>query len=182
MNTTLIPLFAATNDVATTVAGSTSSPGSLWGIPWWGLGITAVAVVAAVVVVRHIKAAPSAEKLDKDEILDDILAAVAKNEPNCDALRTELAAGIAGTAKLTSPVLAAILRIEESYEKLPSGKYRRRVSILRRKDGSSTGVLTKVESEISWEYVPEAVRGESIRTRQDKIARLIYEASEGGAV
>ena len=181
MNTILIPLFAATNDVATTVAEPTAFPRSFWGIPWWGLGITAVAVVAAAAVVKHIKTAPSAEKLDKEELLNDILAARAKNEPNCDALRTELAAGIAGTAKLTSPVLAAILRIEESFEKLPSGKYRRRVSILRRKNGSSAGVLTKVESEISWEYIPEAVREESIKTRQDKIARLIYEAGEGVA-
>ncbi len=181
MNTILIPLFAATNDVATTVAESISSPGSSGGIPWWGLGITAVAVVVAVAVVKHIKSVPSAEMLDNDELLNDILAAVAKNEPNRDALRNELAAGIAGTAKLTSPVLAAILRIEESFEKLPSGKYRRRVSILRRKDGSSAGVLTKVESEISWEYIPEAVREESIKTRQDKIARLIYEAGEGAA-
>ena len=181
MNTILIPLFAATNDVATTVAEPTAFPRSFWGIPWWGLGITAVAVVAAAAVVKHIKASPSAEKLDKEELLNDILAAIAKNEPNCDALRTELAAGIDGTAKLTSPVLAAILRIEESFEKLPSGKYRRRVSILRRKNGSSAGVLTKVESEISWEYIPEAVREESIKTRQDKIARLIYEAGEGVA-
>lgn len=175
----IVSLFvSATNDLARTVVESNPNSGSSGGIPWWGLGITAFIAVAAVAVARFIKAMPSAEKLDEDELLNDVIAAVAKNEPNHDTIRVELAAAISGTAKLTSPVLAAILRIEESYEKLPSGKYRRRVSILRSKEGSSAGILSKVESEVSWEYLPEAVREELIRTRQNKVARLIYESEK----
>ena len=178
MNTILIPIFAATNDVVTAVVESNPSSGASGGMPWWGWWGAAVVAVAAVAVAKIIKAAPSAEKLDEDELLNDVIAAVAKDEPNHDTLRTELDAAISGTAKLTSPALAAILRIEESYEKISSGKYRRRVSILRSKEGSSTGILSKVESDVSWEFLPDAVREEFVRTRQSKVARLIYEAGK----
>lgn len=181
MTSLLIPLLAATNDVATAAAGSASSSGPSAGTTWWWLGGAAVVAATAATVAKFVKSAPSAERLDKDELLDDILAVVAKDEPNRDALRTELAAVMTGTAKPASPALAALLRIEESYEKLPTGKYRRRVSILRSKGGSPSGMLSKVESEVSWEYVPEAVRGEFIRTRQGKVVRLIYEAEKGEA-
>lgn len=179
MNAIFIPLLAATNELAaaTAVAGDSGSSG----FPWPGAGIAAAAVAAAAVVLRKLgKTMTSAEKLDKDELVDDVLEAVAKDEPGRDALRAELAAAIAGTAKPVSSALAAILRIEESYEKLPSGKYRRRISVLRRKEGSTSGILAKIESEVGWEYVPDAVRGEFIRTRQDKVARLVYDAGKAG--
>ena len=179
MNAIFIPILAATNELAaaTAAVGDLSSPG----FPWTGAGIATAAIAAAAVVLRKIvKSSPSAEKLDKDELVDDVLESVAKDEPGRDALRAELAAAIAGTAKPASPALAAILRIEESYEKLPSGKYRRRVSVLRRKEGSTSGILAKIESEVGWEYVPDAVRGEFIRTRQDKVARLVYDAGKAG--
>lgn len=182
MTTLIIPLLAATNDVATAAADSASSAGSSGGFPWTGAGVVAVVIaVAAVMARKYIKAQPSAEKHDKDELLNDVLAAVAKDEPNRDALRAELAAAIAGTAKPTSPALLSVLRIEESFEKLPSNKYRRRVSILRSKEGSPSGTLSKVESEVSWEYIPDAVRGEFIRTRQGKVARLVYVAEKAEA-
>lgn len=179
MNAIFIPILAATNELAaaTAAVGDSSSPG----FPWTGAGIATAAIAAAAVVLRKIvKSSPSAEKLDKDELVDDVLEAVAKDAPGRDALRAELAAAIAGTAKPASPALAAILRIEESYEKLPSGKYRRRVSVLRRKEGSPSGILAKIESEVGWEYVPDAVRGEFIRTRQDKVARLVYDVGKAG--
>jgi len=182
MNAIFIPILAATNELAaaTSAAADSGASGSP-GFPWTGAGIAAVAVAAAAVVLRKlVKSTPSAEKLDKDELVDDVLEAVAKNAPGREALRAELAAAIAGTAKPASPALAAILRIEESYEKLSSGKYRRRVSVLRSKEGSPAGTLSKIESEVGWEYVPDAVRGEFIRTRQDKVARLVYDAGKAG--
>lgn len=172
----LIPFLAATNDVASV---TTSSTFPFIGFSWAGTGVVAAVIaVVAVAVRKSVKAQPSAEKLDKDELLNDVLAVIAKDEPNRDALRAELAAAIAGTAKPTFPALVSVLRVEESYEKLPSNKYRRRVSILRSKEESPSGTLSKVESEVSWEYIPDAVRGEFIRTRQDKIARLVYVAEK----
>ena len=176
----LIPLLAATNDVvATAAADPASSPSSSGGIPWTGTGIAAVVVAAAVVLLRkYIKWAPSAEKLDGDELVNDVLAAVAKDMPNHEELRAELVTVLSGTAKPTSQALADILRIEESYEKLTSGKYRRRVSILKRKDGSATGTLSKVESEVSWEYIPDAIRARFIETRESKVVRRVYDAGK----
>ena len=205
MNVILIPLLAAanetipvtatnelatatattaTNELATataTIADSSSSGDSSF--PWTIVGIVIVVVVVVAFVLRKlVKATPSAEKLDKKEIVDAVLEAVTKRMPERDALRAELTAAIAGTEKLTSSVLAAILRIEESYEKLPSGNYRRRILVLRSKEGSSSGVLSKIESEIGWEFIPDAVRGEFIRNRQDKIVRCVYDAGKAGNV
>ena len=96
MNTILIPIFAATNDVVTAVVESIPSSGASGGMPWWGWWGAAVVAGAAVAVAKIIKAAPSAEKLDEDELLNDVIAAVAKDEPNHDTLRTELDAAISG--------------------------------------------------------------------------------------
>lgn len=117
---------------------------------------------------------PSAEA---GMIADDVLAAVAPDAPDRAVLRAALLTMIAGGAAPSDPRLSAILRIDESFEKRPGLKYLRRVSILRRKDGTS-GSLAKVESEIGWEYVPDAVRGEFIRTRGDKVARRIFDAEK----
>jgi len=141
------------------------------------LSVTALAVVViAVFVVRKLRAgAKSFERDANDALLDDVLAVVAKGVSNRAELRAELAAAIAGTGSLRAESLAPILRIEETYEKRQSGSYLRRVSILRRKDGT-TGVLAKVESEVGWEYVPDAMRAKFIETREDKVVRLVYAA------
>ena len=141
------------------------------------LSVTALAVVViAVFVVRKLRAgAKSFERDANDALLDDVLDVVAKGVSNRAELRAELAAAIAGTGSLRAESLAPILRIEETYEKRQSGSYLRRVSILRRKDGT-TGVLAKVESEVGWEYVPDAMRAKFIETREDKVVRLVYAA------
>ena len=110
-------------------------------------------------------------------IADDVLAAVAPDAPDRANLRAALLTAISGGEAPSDPRLSAILRIDESFEKRPGLKYLRRVSVLRHKDGSS-GSLAKVESEIGWEYIPDAVRGEFIRTRGDKVARRIYDAGK----
>ena len=130
-------------------------------------------------------AKPTAERTAKptvkpDEgIVDDILAAISPDASADDPIRAELAAMLSGATRPSDPRLADILRVEESFEKRPGRNYLRRVSILRRKEGT-TGSLAKVESELGWEYVPDAVRGEFIRTRQDRIVRLVYDAGKAG--
>ena len=157
------------------------SAGSSWTLP-----VLVVVIVGAVLAALRKKPSspahvdgpvPPRSSDPRGTIEDDVLAAVAPNAPNRGALRSELAAALAGSGKLSAPSLAPILRIEESFEKTKGSKYLRRVSILRRKDGT-TGTLSKVESEIGWEYVPDAVRGEFIRTRGEKIVRLVYDAGK----
>ena len=117
------------------------------------------------------------EKSVKDELIEDILNAVANDAPNMAALRAELVAAVSGAGQLQTDPLRSILRIEESYEKLPSGKYLRRVSILRQKEGvTGTGSLAKIESECGWEYIPTDIRDQLIATRETKVVRLVYDA------
>lgn len=163
--------------------------GSSWTLPVLAVTITVVviAVVAALLWKRATpplpptgpgpQTPPPIPSREQRKIAADVLAAVAPDARNSEALLAELAAVLAGSGKLSDPSLASILRIEESFEKTAESKYLRRVSVLRRKDGT-TGTLAKVESEIGWEYVPDAVRGEFIRTRQDKVARLVYDAGK----
>ena len=119
--------------------------------------------------------AKSFERNIRETLLDDILDAVAKDVTNRAELRVELSDAIDGIGVLRTEPLASILRIEESYAKKGTGEYLRRVSILRRKNGT-TGSLAKVESKVGWEYIPNAVRGKFIETREDKVVRLIYDA------
>lgn len=143
--------------------------------------LTPVAVVAAAglawLVVKKLKASSVAfEKSVKDELVEDILDAVAKEATDRDALRAELAAAVNGSGTLQSVPLCSILRIEESYEKLSSGKYLRRVSILRKKEGViGAGSLAKIEMERGWEYLPSDIRTRFIETRDSKVVRLIYD-------
>lgn len=154
------------------VTENQASSSSSWTTP----ALVILGVGLAIVAVRKLKSSAKAfEKNMKEMLLEDILDAVAKDAPNRDALRTELAAAVDGNGSLRTNPLSSILRIEESYEKRDSGRYLRRVSVLRRKDGT-TGSLTKIESEIGWEYLPEDFRDQFIATRKDKVVRLVYEA------
>lgn len=139
-----------------------------------------VAVVAAVAWAgKKLKANAAAfEKTAEDELLDDILEAIAKDAPDRAVLRAELAAAISGDGALRSGPLADILRIEESFEKQSTGRYLQRISILRRKTGT-TAALTKIEREIGWEYIPEAIREQFIKTRETKVVRLVYDSEKG---
>ncbi len=148
--------------------------------------IPSIAVVALMATglfafaVRKLKtSAKSFERTIRETLLDDILDAVAKDATNRAELRVELADAIDGIGVLRTEPLASILRIEESYTKKGIDEYLRRVSILRRKNGT-TGSLAKVANEVGWEYIPNAVRGKFIETREDKVVRLIYDA-EGKA-
>lgn len=143
---------------------------------WFFPAVTILGIGLAVFAVRKLKAnATSFERSAKDALFEDVLDAVAKNAPNRSALREELAAAVEGTETLRTEPLSSILRIEESYEKKTSGKYLRRVSVLRRKD-ESAGSLVKVESEVGWEYVPDSFREKFIETRENKVVRRIYDA------
>lgn len=144
----------------------------------WKMPGVAIVVVAVLVLVRlwMKKEARNFAKESENKVLDDILAGIGQSGK--DSLREELSAMLAGTASPSNPLLASILRIEESFEKQSNGQYLRRISILRRKEGSS-GTLTKIESEVGWEYLPDAVRGEFIRSRRDRVVRKIYESKEG---
>ena len=174
--TNMATMVVSTNaPPAPTTTGDNSSGDNSGNFPV--ISVTALAVVVvAVFVIRKLRAgAKSFEQSVNDALLDDVLDVVAKGVSNRAELRVELAAAIAGTGSLRAESLVPILRIEEAYEKRQSGKYLRRVSILRRKDGT-TGVLAKVESEVGWEYVPDAVRAKFIETREDKVVRLVYAA------
>lgn len=141
-------------------------------------GLTLVAVATILVVRRWLKKTAATFEADtQDKLHEDILDALAPKEADRNSLREELAAMISSGTQSTNPVLSSVLRIEESFEKLHGNKYLRRVSILRRKDDTS-GSLVKIESEISWEYLPEAVRGEFIRTRGGKVVRRIFDAEK----
>lgn len=154
------------------VTGNEASSSGSWTTP----ALIILGVGLAIVAVRKLKSSAKAfEKDVKELLLEDILDAIAKDAPNRAALRTELAAAIDGNGSLRTNPLSSILRIEESYEKKASGRYLRRVSILRRKDGT-TGSLVKIENEIGWEYLPEDFRDQFIATRKDKVVRLVYEA------
>ena len=123
------------------------------------------------------KKAADFEKSVEDELIEDILNAVAKDASNMATLRAELVAAVSGSGQLQTDPLRGILRIEESYEKLPSGKYLRRVSVLRPKEGvTGTGSLIIIESERGWEYVPAYIRDQFIATREKKVVRLVYDA------
>ena len=50
--------------------------------------------------------------------------------------------------------------------------------MLRRKERAQAA-LTKIESELGWEYIPEAIRERFIQTREDKVVRLVYDAGKG---
>ena len=111
--------------------------------------------------------------------VDAVLDAVAKDAPDRAALRQELADVVANGGTLCTGPLAAIQRIEDGYEKKSAGRYLRRISVLRHKEGT-TGSLVKIECELAWEYIPEAVREQFIKTRQEKVVRLVYDAKGSG--
>jgi len=160
--------------------GKESSPDdSLFGHGTWL--VMALLVVGGVVwIVRKLKASTAAfEKSVEDELVDSVLDVVAKDAPDRAAFRQELADVVANGGTLRSGPLAAILRIEDGYEKKSPGRYLRRISLLWRKEGT-TGSLTKIECELGWEYIPTAVREEFIKTRQEKVVRLVYDAKESG--
>jgi len=173
--------IAATNAVSSALVlsdttGTSSPPGR--GMSW----TTPVAVIAVVGLIllaakKLKKSLADFEKSVKDELIEDVLNAVAKDAPNMATLRAELVAAVSGSGSLHTDPLRSILRIEESYEKLSSGKYLRRVSILRQKEGvTGTGSLTKIESELGWEYVPAYIRDQFIAMRESKVVRLVYDA------
>ena len=169
-----------TNNIASSVAPSnpiepsTSSTGPSWTMPAIAIAVIGLGLLAA----KKLKASSAAfEKSAKEELVDDVLDAVAKDAPDRAALREELAAAVAGAGSLLNDSLRSILRIEESYEKLPSGKYLRRVSVLRKKEGTmGTGSLTKIENERGWEYVPADIRDRFVETRDHKVVRLVFDA------
>lgn len=169
-----------TNSLAATIAPSNTpdSPPPPSGVSWT-MPVAVIAVIGlSLLAAKKLKANSAAfEKSAKEELLDDVLNAVAKDAPDRAALREELAAAVSGSGSLRTDSLRSILRIEESYEKLPSGKYLRRVSVLRKKEGTTgTGSLTKIENERGWEYVPAEIRDRFIETRENKVVRLIYDA------
>lgn len=169
-----------TNNIASSVAPSnpiepsTSSTGSSWTMPAIAIAVIGLGLLA----VKKLNASSVAFEMSaKEELVDDVLDAVAKDFPDRATLREELAAAVAGSGSLRTDSLRSILRIEESYEKLPSGKYLRRVSVLRKKEGTTgTSSLTKIENERGWEYVPADIRDRFIETRENKVVRLIYDA------
>lgn len=181
---------ATTNSIATTNAvpsltsstpSNTSWAGPVTAAIIFGIGVILV-VGIGIFVVRKIKDATAAfEKSVKDELIEDVLNAVAKDVSDVTELRAELAAAVEGRGALRTDPLASIRRIEESYEKMLSGKYLRRISILRRKTGS-TNALVKVESEIGWEYVPDAVRAKFVETRENKVVRLVYDIERKASI
>lgn len=174
---------ATTNSIATTNAvpsltsptsSNTSLAGPVTAAIVFGIGVILV-VGIGIFVVRKIKGATAAfENSVKDELIEDVLNAVAKGVSDVTALRAELVAAVEGKGVLRTDPLASIRRIEESYEKMLSGRFLRRISILCRKTGS-TNALIKVESEIGWEYVPDAVRAKFVETRENKVVRLVYD-------
>lgn len=149
------------------------SPG---GTNWTWPIVTLVAVAAVAWLGKKLKANTSAfEKSVEAELVDSVLDAVAKDASDCAALRQELADVVANGGTLRTGPLTAILRIEDGYEKKSTGRYLRRISVLRHKEGT-TGSLVKIECELDWEYIPEAVREQFIKTRQEKVVRLVYDA------
>ncbi len=169
-----------------TVAGTNAPPALPQAVPssgasdWTWPIVALVAVAAAVWLGKKLKANTAAfEKSAEDDLVDSILDVVAKEAPDRTALRQELADVVANGGTLDSGPLAAILRIEDGYEKKSPGRYLRRISVLRRKEGT-TGSLSKIECELGWEYIPEAVREQFIKTRQAKVVRLVYDAKGEG--
>lgn len=150
------------------------------GMNWTWPIVALVAVAAVVWLGKKLKANTAAfEKSAEDELVDSILDVVAKEAPDRAALRQELVAVVANGGTLRTGPLATILRIEDGYEKKSPGRYLRRISVLRRKEGT-TGSLSKIECELGWEYIPEAVREQFIKTRQAKVVRLVYDAKGEG--
>ena len=150
------------------------------GMNWTWPVVALVAVAAVAWLGKKLKANTAAfEKSVEDGLVDSVLDAVAKDAPDRAALRQELAAVVANGGKLRTGPLAAIQRIEDGYEKKSAGRYLRRISVLRHKEGT-TGSLVKIECELAWEYIPEAVREQFIKTRQEKVVRLVYDAKGSG--
>ena len=149
-------------------------------VDWTWPSVAIVAVVALLWIAKKLKASTATfEKSVEDELVDSVLDVVAKDAPDRAALRQELADAVANGGALRSGPLAAILRIEDGYEKKSPGRYLRRISVLRRKDASNAS-LAKIECELGWEYIPEGVREQFIKTRQKKVVRLVYDAKESG--
>ena len=144
---------------------------------WPTIGIAAVLFV--VWGVKKLKKAnASFEQSLENELVDSVLDAVAKDAPGHASLRRELADVVEGGGALKSGPLSDILRIEESYEKLDSGRYLRRISVLRMKTGTTAG-LTKIDTEVGWESIPDGIRACFIQTRENKVVRLVYDAAKG---
>lgn len=167
---------AETNATPALPPAAAPSHGTNWAWPI----VTLIAIAAVVWVGKKLKANTAAfEKSAEDDLVDSILDVVAKGTSDRAALRQELADAVANGGTLRSDPLAAIMRIEESYEKQPSGRYLRRISLLRHKVGT-TGALTKIENELAWEYIPEAIREQFIKTRQAKVVHLVYDRKGAG--
>ncbi len=147
----------------------------------WTWPIVALAAVTALAWLgKKLKANTAAfEKSVEDELVESVLDAVAKDASDRAALRQELADVVANGGTLRTGPLTAILRIEDGYEKKSTGRYLRRISVLRRKEGT-TSCLVKIESELGWEYIPEAVREQFIKMRQEKVVRLVYNVNGEG--
>jgi hypothetical protein len=147
------------------------------GWTWPAIGI--VAVVFVLWCVKKLKKANATfEQSLENELVDSVLDVVAKDAPGHASLRRELANVVEGGGELKSGPLSNILRIEESYEKLPTGRYLHRISVLRMKTGTTAG-LTKIDSEVGWESIPDAIRACLIQTRENKVVRLVYDAGKG---
>ena len=176
MNGEIAPVYAvdAQNAETNAVAGVLAEPSvdvaartGCSGFQWAGAAAIAAVVAAGILLGRASRKNTKAFAVEtKAELVDDILDAIAKGGKDRPALRAELSAALDGTGKLRSEPLSSVLRIEESYEKKESGKYLRRISILQKKADRPAGTLSKVESEVSWEYVPDSIRAKFIETRQ----------------
>lgn len=184
------PLPTATNEMMTGVAptntisvnpddGSGGAPevsGGGGAFTW--LVVIGAAVAGLAWLGKKFKASTIAfEKSAEDGLIDGILGVVAKDAPNRDALRAELAEAVSGGGALRSGPLADVLRIEVSYEKRTTGRYGRCIAVMRRKT-DSTAALTRIEDELGWEYIPAAIREQFIKTRENKVVRLVYDAGQ----
>lgn len=145
-----------------------------WVVVALAILLLVVSVIRGICKRKNINSGPY-DSVGEDGFIDDILAAVAKDAPNLVLLRSELRDVLSGNGKLCTSPLDVILRIEETYEKLSSSKYLRRISVLCRKTAEECS-LYKIEREVSWEYIPDVVREQFIKTRENKVVRLVFKA------
>lgn len=143
-------------------------------------GIASVAVIVAIALSRFIRRkSDEYEKQLRYEIAKAVIDVAVQSEAKRNQYLAEAEAALFHNGDFHSPEFASILRVESEYAKVKDGKYNFKIVVLLKKIAGSATAST-IESEMSYEDLPDAVRSEMIKTRRDKIVVLHYPHKDGG--
>ena len=109
----------------------------------------------------------------RDQILNDVVEYLSKGGGDSDALFAELKSAVDLGGTLETLPLKNIQKLECAFKKLPNERCERTIMLLVKQVGGKASMV-KISREYSWEYMPDEVRSQMIRTEKDLVVVSLY--------